>query len=138
LCILPLVFAYKVRYNKFKENKQPRSHPGCTSRKDEIIMKINLFWNQYYNGGAVVRELWQLGDDSNYHNDFGGCETLERVTVDLPSGWTVADDFAGDPALFDAHGNILIICGDRSRPRVRTESFQTQQPTKYYNLKICK
>ena len=53
-------------------------------------MKINLYYNQFSNGGAVDCEQWSLiPSEEIQFNPFRQCETLKAVEVEVPDTWKV-------------------------------------------------
>lgn len=86
-------------------------------------MKINLYYNQFANGGAVDVEKWSLiPDEEMEYNTFRSCETLETVEIEIPDKWEINREA---DMIFDEKGNSVYFMelSDWDKIRVATDKF---------------
>ena len=63
-------------------------------------MKATFYYNQYSEGGAVKSEEWDLRDGNKMNAVYGAVERLKKVEIELPEGYSIGKDFAGDEQLY--------------------------------------
>lgn len=77
-------------------------------------MTTTFYRNQYTDGGAVTAEKWQLFDASNVNIKIGSCYSLEKKEVELPEGFTVAENYCGNVMLYDNDAPCDLVYNKRS------------------------
>ncbi len=77
-------------------------------------MKVKLYYNQYSQGGAVEGESWDLRDGNKMNTVYGAVERLKEVEIELPEGYSVGKDFAGDEHLY-FNDYLVKLQGDRNK-----------------------
>lgn len=93
-------------------------------------MIIKVYWNQYSNGGSVVREGWECFDANNETMAYGSCESLTSVDVELPDGFKLGRSFADYPVITDSKGYILKLTGTYSPVKVKLFTSGSPYPIK--------
>ena len=83
-----------------KETMYEKAIAGMVFKRKEEIMKVTLYYNQYCQGGAVESELWQLRDGNKIDTVYGSVEALRSVEIELPEGYSIGKDFAGDEKIY--------------------------------------
>ena len=77
-------------------------------------MIVKLYYNQYSQGGAVEGEEWDLRDGNKMNAVYGAVERLKEVEIELPEGYSVGKDFAGDEQLY-FNDYLVKLQGDRNK-----------------------
>lgn len=75
-------------------------------------MKIKIFFNQYTNGGAVVREGWETFDADKETMAYGSCYSLKSVTLILPDGYGTGEDYLGKTVITNKDGDQVRLKGE--------------------------
>lgn len=93
-------------------------------------MIIKIFWNQYSNGGSIIREGWDILDGNNETMAHGSCESLMSVDVELPDGYKLGKNFDDHPVITDSDGYILKLTGTYSPLKVMLFTSDSPYPIK--------
>lgn len=68
---------------------------------------VNLYWNQYTDGGAVDHECWQAFNADELNLTYGSCYSTRVAEVEVPDEWCISD-ISGQPELYDDKGSQVI------------------------------
>ena len=77
-------------------------------------MKATFYYNQYSQGGSVEGEAWELRDGNKMNAVYGAVERLKKAEIELPEGYSIGKDFAGDEQLYFNDYQVTIR-GDRNK-----------------------
>lgn len=76
-------------------------------------MEAVMHYNQYSQGGAVEREVWELSHASELSRTYGSIGTIATATVELPDGWAIGKDICDRPRIYADNGTFEVhIKGD--------------------------
>lgn len=93
-------------------------------------MIIKIFWNQYSEGGSIIREGWECFDANNETMTYGSCESLMSVKVELPDKYKLGKDLNNSPVITDSDGYILKLTGTYSPQKIMLFVSNSPYPIK--------
>lgn len=103
--------------------------------KGKINMLVNVFYNQYTNGGSVIREGWETFNADEKTMTYGNCYSLASAVIEISDRYRIGKDNEGNPVITDGDGYIVNLIGEYNPIRIKLSDTNYPFPV---NAKVVK
>ena len=93
-------------------------------------MEMKLFFNQYTNGGTVIKEAWETFNAEEETMTYGSCYSLKAVTLILPEKYGTGKNFLGKTVITNEDGDQVEIKGEYDQSTIKLLDPNHKHPIK--------